>query len=257
MKILVLGHKGMLGREAAKFFGNIHDVMTLGERITRSNYKHLAEDLVSKNPDVIINCLGQIKQKYSDPEEMLCVNGEFPKEISRLLSSEQVLVQPSTDCVFSGKKGRYKVDDIPDPVDAYGFSKLVSEEVNPEKSLVIRTSVIGMESETNVSLLSWFLSREREVFGYTNHFWSGITSLEWCKSVNSLMNSNERGLHHIATTRISKYDLLTCVGSVFSHPVEIIPIQEKECIDRSLDDSKLEVPCIFDQLQEIKDRSCA
>ena len=48
----------------------------------------------------------------------------------------------STDCVFSGSRGVYLEDDIPDAFDLYGVSKRLGE-VDYHNAVTLRTSIIG------------------------------------------------------------------------------------------------------------------
>jgi len=81
-------------------------------------------------PDVVINAVGVIKQAPLVQNKLLTaeVNGALPhflaSECSRVGAR---LVHISTDCVFSGQRGGYTEDDVPDPVDFCGRSKLLGE----------------------------------------------------------------------------------------------------------------------------------
>jgi dTDP-4-dehydrorhamnose reductase len=248
MKVTILGHNGMLGSMAAEYFGEQHVVSCLLERLTEENCHEFIEHILDTDPDVIINALGQIKQKYDNVHEMKFVNGEFPNRLATKLHKDMVLVHPSTDCVFSGKVGNYGLADTPDPSDAYGESKLQAESMLNDRTLIVRTSIIGLEKHTKRSLLSWFLDQHGTVNGFTNWYWSGVTTLVWCQSIERLLASKTRGLHHLATERISKHDLLVIVKDVFHHDVTISSCLSPNNIDRSLRDSCLQVPDIKTQL---------
>lgn len=250
MKILVLGHRGMLGSACVKHFSQNHNVITVDQRISKNNCEAFIKEALKKQPDVVINCLGQIKQKYFDKDDMTFVNGIFPKLIVNSIAKNQLFVQPSTDCIFSGKKGSYSLKDTPDPVDVYGESKLLGEELDTGTSLIIRTSIVGIENQTCHSLLSWLLTQQK-VKGYTNHYWSGLTTLEWCKSTTRLIESSGRGIQHLSTKKMSKYELLNSMKRSFKHDVEIEEIRCENQIDRSLIDTSVEVPQIQDQLDEL------
>jgi dTDP-4-dehydrorhamnose reductase len=65
---------------------------------------------------------------------------------SRVL--EAYLIHISTDYVFDGKKGLYKEEDLPNPINYYGLTKLLGETyaLSYDDSLVIRTSgVLGIK----------------------------------------------------------------------------------------------------------------
>ena len=67
----------------------------------------------------------QAAQEASDPILTITVNSLLPHRLANLCAGRGVrLVHMSTDCVFSGRKGAYTKDDLPDPDDLYGRSKL-------------------------------------------------------------------------------------------------------------------------------------
>ena len=113
------------------------------------NEQSLLSKLDQIRPDVIINCIGFIKQRehatgaYS---EMLWLNGYLPQVIAQWCAREKSkLITFSTDCVFSGLEGAYTENSIPSPVDFYGVSKLAGE-ISDGNSLTLRTSIIGPEN---------------------------------------------------------------------------------------------------------------
>lgn len=255
-RIAVLGHSGMLGSAASEFFGQTNDIFTVNLRLSQENAADFISKTLESQPDIIINALGMIKQKYPEDETMRFVNGVFPRILVDRMNDEQVLVQPSTDCVFSGKRGMYTLSDMPDTEDVYGKSKLESEIVSYAKNaLVIRTSIIGLEKVTNHNLLSWFLSQDKSVRGYTNCHWSGITTITWCEAVDTLLLKNRRGMCQLATDRISKYELLLAARDVFNHNIEIEPTTAPMAIDRSLSGSSFSLPDIKTQMSQLKGRT--
>ena len=144
----------------------------------------------------------------------------------------------STDCVFSGKKGFYSENDFPDPIDIYGKSKLLGE-LDYGNSLTIRKSVIGHELTNKRGLLEWFLSQKDEVQGYKNAIFSGLTTLELARLIETYIipKENLKGVMHISGQTISKYDLLKLISCIYSQQKEI-KLNESVKIDRSLNSTK-------------------
>ena len=121
------------------------------------------------------------------------------------------LIQISTDCVYSGRRGGYAESDLPDPVDLYGRSKLAGE---PEGGamLTLRTSMIGRELASSHGLLEWFLAQEGEVRGFTEAFFTGPTASVLARVICDLIENHPRleGTWHLGAEPISKHDLLFC-----------------------------------------------
>src|SRR5438093_5154695 len=113
--------------------------------IDADDFDSIRESADRVRPDAIVNAIGIVKQLEvaKDPVRSITINSLFPHrlaELSRAVGAH--LVHISTDCVFSGRTGAYTEDDIPDPVDLYGRSKLLGEVETP-KATTLRTSMIG------------------------------------------------------------------------------------------------------------------
>lgn len=205
MKILVLGATGMLGRTAFQVLSNTVGVEAYGTVRSESvrvsfkkelrgnlltgidvlNHDQLVEALKVTRPDVVLNCVGLVKQLASadDPLSALPINSIFPHRLARACALANArLVHVSTDCVFSGDKGGYLESDFPDARDLYGRSKLLGEVAYPN-SITLRTSIIGPEVQSQHGLVAWFLGQTGSVNGFTNAIFSGLTTDELTKVV--------------------------------------------------------------------------
>ena len=149
------------------------------------------------------------------------------------------LIHLSTDCVFNGKKGSYKITDQPDGVGTYAITKILGEVT--EKSLTIRTSIIGPEIKKNgIGLFHWFYNNyKNKIEGYCNVYWSGITTLQLAKTINSVIKDYDAGLLVLTNNKkINKYDLLMKISKTFTLHTKI----NKNCSfksDKSLIASEL------------------
>jgi dTDP-4-dehydrorhamnose reductase len=146
------------------------------------------------------------------------------------------LIHISTDCVFSGKKGNYSESDTPDATDLYGRTKVLGE-VTDESALTIRTSIIGRELSGCSGLVEWFLSqRGRNVKGFRNAIFSGFTTTALSQIVATIVEQHRKmqGLWHVASSPISKFDLLSQIAAASNLNIDVEP-DEEFCCDRSLD----------------------
>ncbi len=206
------------------------------------NPDSLLQILAAVRPDVVVNCVGIVKQVAAakDPVASLTVNALFPHRVAAACQAAGArLIHISTDCVFSGVKGGYTEADIPDADDLYGRSKLLGE-VSGSQCLTLRTSIIGRELSRQSGLLEWFLAnRQARVRGYTNAVFSGFTTqalgeiLAWVIADQPTL----AGLYHVASEPMSKYSLLAKVSKAFGLQTEIEPYTGYRC-DRSLDASR-------------------
>lgn len=261
MKILVLGACGMLANTLIRYGNSLKDFdieftikdfknQELCQEIFKKEAKYIFDALEEKNlvtilsdlkPDVCINCIGVIKQKKYDFNDIasIKINSLFPHYLNFYCQENGVrLIHLSTDCVFSGLKGLYKETDIPDPLDMYGRSKLLGE-IQTSNSITIRTSIIGHELLTKYGLLEWFLNSESAVKGYINTFFSGLSTLELSKIIfNQLIPKKEiSGILNVASKRINKYELLNLLNFHYKLNKKI-HIDKDNILDRSLDNKK-------------------
>lgn len=194
-------------------------------------------------PDVVVNCIGIVKQDKSakDPIASVTVNSLFPHQVAqRCREAGARLIHLSTDCVFSGRDGNYRESDPADAQDLYGRSKLLGE-VDVDGCLTIRTSMIGRELSGSHGLLEWFLSqRGGRVRGFKRAIFSGFTTQALSELIAKVIIDHPEltGIWHAASDPISKFDLLTLVKQTYKLAVEIEPDDSFVC-HRSLSATRL------------------
>lgn len=192
-------------------------------------------------PDVVINCVGLVKQltQAEDPLASLPINAMLPHRLVRLCAlAHSRLVHISTDCVFSGAKGMYVEGDTADARDLYGVSKYLGE-VDAPNAITLRTSIIGHELGAAHGLVGWFLGQQGKVRGFTRAIFSGLPTVELARVIRDVVMPQPelRGVYHVSAAPISKFDLLTLVARKYEKVIEIEP-DDSLVIDRSLDSSR-------------------
>lgn len=209
--------------------------------IDAENPDALASFLQHLRPNVVINCVGVVKQLAGakDPLTAIPLNAILPHRLARL--TDMVggrLLHVSTDCVFSGNRGNYSESDFPDAEDLYGRSKLLGE-VDYPNAITLRTSIIGHELASRNGLIEWFLGQEGRVRGYTKAIFAGLTTDELTRVIvqHVLPHPQLRGTYHVSTHPIDKYQLLRIVRDAYGVSTEIEP-DNQVVIDRSLDSSR-------------------
>ena len=229
MKILILGADGMIGHKMAQKLHKQNIELYLNTRskknfLTRTFpkakivendflFSDVTELLNLINPKYILNCCGiTIRRGINlNKENTIKINSELPDLISDWTSKNpSKLIQFSTDCVFSGKKGLYNDNDLPDAIDLYGISKIKGEIIK-KNTLTLRSSMIGREIFNKTELLEWLISKKNKVIsGFSDVIYSGITTLEMSKYVHDIIDKNIliSGIYNISSKPISKFQLL-------------------------------------------------
>ena len=241
MKILVLGIDGMIGHKIAQSLDN--DLTIIGSTrkkiknidIGLKNCELISHDCIKDNtlnlltnikPDVIINCVGiTIRRGVNDNKNHTeLLNSKLPHKLNKWAERNQKkLIHFSSDCVFSGKKGNYFDDSIPDADDIYGLSKSHGE-VKSDNTLTVRCSIIGREVFNHTELFEWLYSmKNKKIEGYNNVIYSGVTSTWMGKIINHIIKNNIdlNGIYNISSIPISKHDLLVKLSEIFNLNVDI------------------------------------
>lgn len=260
VRILVLGANGMLGTAMLRAFADSTDYEVIGAVRTANSQlaamvpgaeiiagldaesaDSLATIFAATQPEVVINCVGLIKQLSGGNVVLTAVpiNSLLPHRLLQLAEIAGArLVHISTDCVFSGAKGDYLESDQPDATDVYGLSKYLGE-VGGAHAITLRTSIIGHELASSNGLVEWFLSQKGGIRGFTKAIFSGLPTVELARVVRDyvLPDPALTGLYHVSAEPIAKYDLLCFVGTAYGHDIPIEP-DTSLVIDRSLNSER-------------------
>lgn len=266
MKILVLGKTGMLGNVVYNYFKDLNEDVIGTSRNKEDIYYDAYEnqegivDIIEKyKPNVIINCIGILNKEAEDNKCLaIKVNSLLPHYIDSLSDKYNFkLIHISTDCVFEGTKGNYTETDIADATSFYGRSKAMGEVVN-NKNVTLRTSIIGPDNnKEGIGLFEWFINQEGEVNGYKNVLWTGVTTIELAKVIETVIKNNIVGLQHVVNNKIiSKYDLLKLISTVFNKEIKIneeVNNKSAKTLIRTNKSFDYEIPSYEKMIKEMKE----
>jgi dTDP-4-dehydrorhamnose reductase len=235
MRLLVLGHTGMLGhivKRYAELTGN--QVMTLDSRWPSNEFK---QQVLEAEVDLIIDCIGSIPQRSSDFD----INRQLPIWLDQNTSVR--IIHPGTDC---------EMDE-----DEYGKSKAAASvwlKANGVRTKILRTSIIGPELKGNYSLMGWFLNNPdgSTINGYTNHLWNGNTTLTWAKYALKLAKHwQDFGPETVICSECeSKHYVLQQIAKVYDRQIEVKPFKAAKEVHHCL--NGLFTHPIKVQLEELK-----
>lgn len=250
-RILTLGANGMLGHVLYSEFQKNHEVFgtvrakkwhpDLLEGYDVDDLPKIEKLIGEIKPDFVINCIGIIKQLKASKDKVVSieVNALWPHRLAEICERHNAkMIHFSTDCVFSGDKGNYLETDLADARDTYGLSKFMGE-VDYPHTLTLRTSIIGHELNSQVSLIDWFMSQNVECKGFRQAIYSGFPTIEVARFLNDVVfNKFISGVYHFSSEPINKYELLKLVAEVYGKRIDIVPSDELK-IDRSLNSNRL------------------
>ena len=202
-----------------------------------TNLNSLFKIIKDINPDYIINCIGVlIKGSIQDTSNAILINALLPHKLAQFSKAINAkFIHISTDCVFDGSIGSYIETDIKTAQDIYGLSKSLGE-INDDKNLTLRTSIIGPELKNNrVGLFSWFTNQKGEVNGFTESIWGGVTTLVLSDVIIKSIKDDLTGLIHVTNgDSISKFNLLNLIKEKFNLTnIKLVSVPGKKS-DKSL-----------------------
>lgn len=149
MKILITGANGLLGHKLVRLLGLKREVVVIatarGESRLRPEYgsfQYESMDIANREdvleivgrhkPDVIINTAAMTNVDECEKEKEACMQLNVEAVKYLVEAAEQTnafLLHLSTDFIFSGEEGPYDEQGVPAPVNFYGESKLLGEQV--------------------------------------------------------------------------------------------------------------------------------
>ncbi len=200
----------------------------------------------------VVNCIGIIKPYIHDDnavevERAIRVNSLFPHNLATAAKKNKAkVIQIETDCVYSGKKGKYTESDLHDALDVYGKTKSIGE-VYFDNMYHLRCSIIGPELAGHLSLLDWFLTQPEnaKLNGYQNHLWNGVTTLQFAKLCIGIIKKDIKinHLQHIIPTgKIAKSEMLKSFAKEFNRSdIEITPVNAPKVVDRTLTTENIKI----------------
>ena len=211
-RILVPGRNGQVGWELQGALAPLGTVIGLDRAgMDLANPDSIRRAIRDAKPDVIVNAAAynHVDRAESESDLAMRVNGVAPgimAEEARRIGA--TLIHYSTDYVFDGERDRpYVEDDPPNPVNAYGKSKLAGEHAVAAvggRYLILRTSWVYSARGSNFVLTVLRLAREKpELTMVDDQYGSPTWSRALARATVDLLQKRElisrhSGVHHLA-----------------------------------------------------------
>lgn len=269
MKFLIIGCNGMAGHIISIYLKEQgHDVTGYARENSKfvntiigdaTDFDLLKKKVLSGGYNTVINCVGLLNQfAENDHAAAVLINGYLPHYLAKITKdTDTQIIHMSTDCVFSGKTGRYTEDSVPDGTLFYDKSKAMGE-LEDEKNITLRNSIIGPDiKESGIGLLNWFMKQRRAVNGYTGVIWTGQTTLQLAKTMEQAAKLRAHGLYNMVPDEaINKYELLKLFNKhIRREPIEINPadmfVADKSLIRTRYDGFEYRIPGYETMIKEL------
>jgi dTDP-4-dehydrorhamnose reductase len=272
-RLLITGGSGLLGNSIAeKAFRRFKVIATYNKNPVKGKCESIKLDILQRDevskaferiePTYVIHTAAFTNVDKSEIERGKAwkTNVEGTKNICE--ACEKVgakMIYVSSDFVFDGKKGNYKENDKPNPINWYGKTKLEGEKLikNYDIGYVIaRTSVLYGFGGNRPNFVTWVFDKLKR--GETIHIvkdqWNSPTFVDNCAEILlELLERGKSGIYHTSgKERISRLDFARKIVEVFNLDKGLIkPIRSEELKQEAKRprDSSLSVDKIKKQLE--------
>ncbi|MCK0158135.1 dTDP-4-dehydrorhamnose reductase [Cellulophaga sp. F20128] len=242
LKILVTGANGQLGKciqDVAKSYPQFNFHFKTSKDLNISEKEQLGALFDQEKYDFCVNCAAYtaVDKAETEKDKAYLVNAEAVRYLAEVCKEQNcVLIHISTDFVFDGNKTTpYTEEDIPNPINVYGASKLKGEQYIHEileKYFIFRTSWVYSEYGNNFVKTMLHLGKEREVLSVVNdQIGSPTYAGDLAKLVLGIIevNSNKYGLYHYSNEgKISWYEFATEIFKQKGLKTKVNPIATEE-----------------------------
>lgn len=230
-KILITGASGLVGqamcsllqKKKIKFVGSVKNISesSFSFDVAEMNIscKHSCKHVLNKfSPDIIINTAAftNVDQCEINKEECWMVNVVGVENLVMYCKRKNIhLVHISSDFVFDGLNGHYSENDVCNPINYYGKTKLCSENIikeNISNYTIIRTSMIYDYNNFEKGFLSWIakkVKKNQTINVVDDQFRTSTNVHDLVKSIFVIINRKKTGVYHISSdVRLSIYDIV-------------------------------------------------
>lgn len=261
MKILITGGSGLLGQALLNIFKEYETFGTYYQHsYKQKNLLHLditsekdVMSLIEKiKPHVVIHtaAMTDVDACEVNKQKAIQINAEGTKNLVIVANKIGAkFVYLSTDYVFNGKKGMYIEEDVVDPINVYGESKLIGEKITQQwcrDFLITRASVIYGATEGN--FVTWLLSQlaqHKDLSIVDDQYASPTYNHDLAEQLKALIQNDAQGVFHTAgAERMNRYQFSLEIASFFGYDTSIIKpvdINTLDWIARRPHDSSLDI----------------
>lgn len=207
MRILLTGRNGQVGWELQRTLAPLGELVAFDRRgLDLADAGQIAARLRETRPEVIVNAAAYtgVDRAESEREAAFAVNAVAPGILAQEAKrAGALLVHYSTDYVFDGTKTTpYVEDDVPNPINVYGASKLAGERAIAAsgcRHLILRTSWVYGPRGSNFMLTMLRLARERpELRVVDDQVGAPTSSLAIARATAQLLRPKAGGLYHLS-----------------------------------------------------------
>lgn len=236
-KILVTGGDGAIGSYVSDVFKDSKVILAGKNTLDITKKSQVLEQVEKHKPDLVIHLAALTNVDFCQENESVAmrVNFEGTKNVALACKKyHSTLVYVSTATVFDGKnppKGGYTENDKPSPVNIYGKTKFLGEEIIKkvlEKYIIIRIGwLVGGNKNDNffISYMSKKILNGESIFAVNDIFGTLAYARDMLQFVKEKLEKEEMGLFHFACKgACSRYEIALVLKNILNPNVTVTQV---------------------------------
>ena len=236
MKILIIGSNGLLGKELKKVFSKEKNLFCPNKKeLDVTNEKLISNYFEFFKPNVIINsaaftnvdaCEYAFNKVFAFKLNSIAP-GLLAREAKKINAK---IIHISSDYIFDGKKKTpYEIDDIPNPLNYYGYTKLIGEEEvkkNTDRYFILRTQwLYGNDSNNFVNNIINLIKNNEKIFIVNDQYGSPTYAKDLASSIYNFIHKKNFGTYHLTNTGYTNwFNFAKYIVKKINKNIEILPI---------------------------------
>ncbi len=237
MKIILTGSEGMLGRNIEKNIKKIHNVFSFNKNsFDITNFKQTENIFLDIKPDLIINCAAytDVENAEIEKDSAFLVNSKGAKNVAIMTQkTNSKLIHFSTDYVFDGKKTiPYIANDVPNPINIYGQSKLDGEnEIKKHCTnyYIIRTAwLYGDYKNCFVNKIISKIKNNEEIFIVDDETGSPTYVQEISNNIENILKKDFGTYHLVCNHAATRVEMVEEISNILNIKAKITKIKSEQ-----------------------------
>lgn len=239
--ILVTGSNGQLGKELKQIADNYSQftfVFASREDLKLHHFGLVENFFIATRPKYCINCAAYTAVDKAEAEQdmAMLVNGEAVGNLAAVCQKYQTkFVHISTDYVFDGESETpYKEEDATGPINTYGESKLLGEQLcmKEDDAIIIRTSWVYSSFGHNfVKTMMRLMNERNELNVVIDQIGSPTYAADLAKAIMGIISSGkwESGIYHYSNEgKISWFEFAQAIQEITGSKAVVHPVLTAE-----------------------------
>jgi dTDP-4-dehydrorhamnose reductase len=237
MRVVVFGSAGQLGSELCRTLADYDLFPIMRDEIDITHLAQVVERVEHLSPEAIINAAAftDVDSCETHQEKAFLVNAIGARNVAiAARKTGSRLVHISTDYVFDGSKGKPYIEyDSPQPINVYGWSKLMGEKMvitqNPSSFILRVAWLYGPAGRNFVKTMIALVQDKEEIRVVNDQRGTPTFAGDVARQIKLLIETESYGLYH-CTSRGSCtwYELAREIFRLLGIPVRVVPVTSAE-----------------------------